>query len=592
VSEGATEGERAALVDGTKSIRRGLSKLMQSVDATRLRGKKVRFRASVRTAELSAGDRVQLFCRVDRPRDENGKTQLGAFDDMQDRPIRVSEWQRFEIVLDVASDATEVVLGLKVLGKGRVWIDDARLSVVAASAEAGAAGAAGSSVAPPAAAVPPRAAAPPKSTETAAPTPKPKQDPTPTPKPAPTPTPKQDPGPEPASEQKPPAPAVKRAAAAKTQTPTPARRAVVRPGTFWTPWLLAPALAVAMFFLGLWPLRPRAPAVAPQSPYDLVAAYRDDGGMGWLRFFALRFTIAYWALSCLPRLLSDILWWLGDALDQGAREGGMSFLEGWSEPITWLGGRIASGAATCEAWLAELSGEWMLGTTTIAAPSGDGSDTLLGYLTAFNFVVCAAVLGAGWTFFKRRYPCRNASVDLLWSLLRDALAFGLLTWAHEILTNAMSAGSFMEGRLDATVGQQSPDEPMWGFMATSRPYLVFLGVGELVAAFSLLWRRTMLFGAVLAVVWMANALLLSCCFDMPYKLKASHHLMMGLAVLIPDARRVGGLLLLNQNPVTDATANVWHMTRAGWLRWVPKTIIVAACFLLPIGRWIWRLTTT
>ena len=129
-------------------------------------------------------------------------------------------------------------------------------------------------------------------------------------------------------------------------------------------------------------------------------------------------------------------------------------------------------------------------------------------------------------------------------------------------------------------------------MASTRPYLVFLGVGELIAAFLLLWRRTMLFGAVLAVVWMANALLLSCCFDMPYKLKASHHLMMGLAVLIPDARRVGGLLLLNQNPAADATTNVWHMTRAGWLRWVPKTIIVAACFLLPISQWIWRVTTT
>ncbi|MEC7725437.1 MAG: hypothetical protein VYD05_07985, partial [Planctomycetota bacterium] len=61
VSEGATEGERAALVDGTESIRRGLSKLMQSVDAARLRGKKVRFGAAVRTAELGANDKVQLF---------------------------------------------------------------------------------------------------------------------------------------------------------------------------------------------------------------------------------------------------------------------------------------------------------------------------------------------------------------------------------------------------------------------------------------------------------------------------------------------------------------------------------------------------
>jgi hypothetical protein len=581
VGGGAGQGARAALIDATAASRRGRSKLMQSVDARQLRGKRVRYSAAVRTDGMSASDSVQLFCRVDRPRDANGKAQLGAFDDMKDRPIRAVDWQRFEIVLEVASDATEVVLGLTALGGGRVWIDDAKLAVVSA-------GAGGASRSPEVAA--PRSEQP-ASTQ---PKPQPKSQPPTAQAPAPKPAPRaasvdQDPPPSTPLTTPPRVDAPKQDPVAPT---APVTRAPGGQSSFWTWWLCLPGCAIALFFLGLWPLRSLPQGATGSEPFDVLAAYRDDQGMGWLRFFALRFTVIYWALACLPRLLMDILWWLGAALDRGAHEAGIRFLDGWSEPLSWLGGRIASGAAACEAWLGELSGGWMLGVTTIAAPSGEGSDTLLGYLTAFNFVVLAAVLGAGWTFFKRRYPSRNASVDLVRSLLRYALAFALLTWAYGILTSATSAGSFLESRLEASVGKQAPDELMWGLMETSRPYMVFLGVGELVAAFLLLWRRTMLLGAVLAVVWMTNALLLSCCFDMPYKLKASQHLMMALAVLVPDARRVGGLLMWNRNPADQGTASVWGVTRAGWLRWVPKVIIVAACFLVPIGHLAWRIATS
>ena len=47
-----------------------------------------------------------LWLRVDRP---GGAT--GFFDNMSDRPVRVSEWREYEIEGPVADDATNVAFG-------------------------------------------------------------------------------------------------------------------------------------------------------------------------------------------------------------------------------------------------------------------------------------------------------------------------------------------------------------------------------------------------------------------------------------------------------------------------------------------------
>ena len=102
---------------------------MQTVDATTYRGKKVRYRAAVRTADLAEGARVQLWFRVDRKPTAAGEMQMGAFDNMQDRPIDSADWKHFEIILPIADDAEKMVVGIFVIGKGKAWFDDARLEV-------------------------------------------------------------------------------------------------------------------------------------------------------------------------------------------------------------------------------------------------------------------------------------------------------------------------------------------------------------------------------------------------------------------------------------------------------------------------------
>jgi len=132
-SEHALVGDRAAVIDATnvKPGSNSFGNLMQNFDATPFRGKKVRFRAAVRTAGLSADGRAQLWFRVDRP-EKDGRRQTGAFDNMGDRPIRSDEWKHYEIVAQVEDDAENIALGLMVMGKEKAWLDDVTLEEVGA----------------------------------------------------------------------------------------------------------------------------------------------------------------------------------------------------------------------------------------------------------------------------------------------------------------------------------------------------------------------------------------------------------------------------------------------------------------------------
>jgi hypothetical protein len=61
-----------------------------------------------------------LWMRVDGPR---GATL--AFDNMEDRPLRgTTDWQKFEVVLDVPEISVKIAFGVLLSGAGRVWLDD------------------------------------------------------------------------------------------------------------------------------------------------------------------------------------------------------------------------------------------------------------------------------------------------------------------------------------------------------------------------------------------------------------------------------------------------------------------------------------
>lgn len=97
--------------------------LMQMISAQNYQGERVRFRAHIRTEDVS--NWAGLWMRVDR----NGATV--AFYNSMDKPIKGSTgWQERSVVLDVPLGATAIAFGVIDAGKGQVWIDKLALEAV------------------------------------------------------------------------------------------------------------------------------------------------------------------------------------------------------------------------------------------------------------------------------------------------------------------------------------------------------------------------------------------------------------------------------------------------------------------------------
>ena len=102
----------------------GYASLYQNIDAAPYRGKRVRYRASVRVAR--PGSFVGLALSVLRPEPKHA----GFADAMNDRPIGAGDWTSYEIIGRVAPDAVRLWISLGVSGDADVTIDDVSLEVV------------------------------------------------------------------------------------------------------------------------------------------------------------------------------------------------------------------------------------------------------------------------------------------------------------------------------------------------------------------------------------------------------------------------------------------------------------------------------
>jgi len=98
--------------------------LTQAISAQNYVGQRVRFRARVRTRDVS--NWAGLWMRVD------GINRPGlSFYNSQDKPIKGStDWQERSVVLDIPQDARIVMFGVIGAGKGTVWIDQLAFETV------------------------------------------------------------------------------------------------------------------------------------------------------------------------------------------------------------------------------------------------------------------------------------------------------------------------------------------------------------------------------------------------------------------------------------------------------------------------------
>jgi uncharacterized membrane protein YphA (DoxX/SURF4 family) len=220
-------------------------------------------------------------------------------------------------------------------------------------------------------------------------------------------------------------------------------------------------------------------------------------------------------------------------------------------------------------WLTEWFGESVLGLDVPpVVPTGSG-DTLRAYLWLLLTAILAAIGCAVWSALderkqRRAYP-RVAEVALI--VLRYWLATAMLGYGIAKILELVGMGQMPAagaGRLDQRIGDMSPMGMLWTFMGASTPYQVFAGLAEAVGGLLLLWRRTTILGAFVAMGVMTNVVLLNFCYDVPVKLYSAELLLVAGVIALPQLRRVIAAVLgraVGEVPPRERKSPRWERAR-------------------------------
>jgi len=160
--------------------------------------------------------------------------------------------------------------------------------------------------------------------------------------------------------------------------------------------------------------------------------------------------------------------------------------------------------------------------------SGDTSYDYILLLCMFVLSVIGCII---WSIFDRKRKNYNSAYYWLLLLIRFYLGFTLVLYgAFKIIKLQFPEPSLY--RLLQPYGNSSPMGIAWTFLGLSKGYNFFMGIIEVLAAL-ILFRRTMVAGAFLALAASAHVMAMNYFFDIPVKLLSTALVVMCLFILAP-----------------------------------------------------------
>lgn len=220
----------------------------------------------------------------------------------------------------------------------------------------------------------------------------------------------------------------------------------------------------------------------------------------------------------------------------------------WPFPLYYIpfSGYIFEPIATLLGYAADVVGPLLIGETYTHVTDITGSgDSSFNYIQVFVCLVLAVTIALIWSLVDRKrflYERLSLFLDVL---VRYYLAAALFVYGFQKLIPLQFRAPTLT-RLSQTYGESSPMGLLWTFMGSSELYTRFTGLGEVIAGSLLLFRKTRLLGAIIAAFVMLHVFVLNLAYDVPVKLYSFHLFFMSLILLVPSARRLVNLFLLNK----------------------------------------------
>ncbi len=169
------------------------------------------------------------------------------------------------------------------------------------------------------------------------------------------------------------------------------------------------------------------------------------------------------------------------------------------------------------------------------------SDSTGMYLDVLVVAVMSVVVSGVWSLTDKKQ--RNYDRLLYWFIVivRYYLAMQLL---HYGFNKVFKWQFYMPepNTMYTTIGNTWPDMLYWSSMGVSRPYTVFSGLLEVIAACMLFFRRTSFAGALLAFAVMVNVVVINFSYDISVKVYSLFLVLLSMVVIAPEFGRVLSLV--------------------------------------------------
>jgi uncharacterized membrane protein YphA (DoxX/SURF4 family) len=198
--------------------------------------------------------------------------------------------------------------------------------------------------------------------------------------------------------------------------------------------------------------------------------------------------------------------------------------------------------------------------TDITVFTNGSTDTTYDYVLILCFLAIALAAAIFWSFLD--HPRANYDRLNQWLLLYVRLSVGSAMLSYG------AAKIFQQQFLDPNwyqllgpFGKNSPNGLLWMFMGSSHGYRYFTGCVELAGGILLFVPRLRTLGALIGVVAFTNVFALNISYNAPVKISSLHLLLMSIFLLLPDARRLVAVVLLNRSTIPQDSPALFRQHR-------------------------------
>ncbi len=164
------------------------------------------------------------------------------------------------------------------------------------------------------------------------------------------------------------------------------------------------------------------------------------------------------------------------------------------------------------------------------------SDSPGTFISVLSLLVFALLIAGMWTLISKKTP-GPALVYWTQAAARYFLAWQMLLYG---LSKVFKWQFYLPepNLLFTPLGYLDKDILYWSVMGVSRPYVLFLGLAELLVATLLLWRRSTAAGAAIGIGVLLNIVAINWCFDISVKVHSAMLLLFGIFIILPYLSRI------------------------------------------------------